>query len=244
MSKSKLVDKVQKEDKMVLTLQKLAGMMECGALEAYDDKKGILELCESSKKHGFGVAFTNSGYLPLVVKELKNTKTRPGIAIAFPCGFASPEVKVFEAKRALEEGAQEFDMVMNIQRFRSEDYDFVLEDIRGVVETVGGFTTKVIIETCYLTKPEIVKASQIVKHAGAQYVKTSTGNGRYSARLVDIQLIKENVDIGIKASADIEDLYTCLAMIKAGATLIGIRPGDAENILDQFRREYKEKLEI
>lgn len=230
---------------MILTLQSLAQRMECGRLEPWSGKKEVLKLCESARKHGFGVAYANTGgYLSLVVKELKDTKTRPGVVIAYPFGAASPEVKVFEAKRALEEGVQEFDMVMNIQRFKSGDYDFVLEDIRGVVEVAGDFTTKVIIETCYLTKPEIVKASQIVKQAGAKFVKTSTGHGRYSARLVDVQLIKENVDIGIKASSDIEDLHTCLAMIKAGATRIGITAEDAETILDEFRREFKEKVEI
>lgn len=229
---------------MVVTLQGLAEMMECGRLEPYSDKKGILKLCESARKHAFGVAYANPGYLPLLVKELKDTKTRLGVGIAFPFGATSPEVKAFEARYALEEGAEEFDMVMNIQRFKSGDYDFVSEDIRGVVEVVGDFTTKVIIEACYLTKPEIVKASQIAKQAGAKFVKTSTGYGRYCARLVDVQLIKENVNIGIKASGDIEDLYTCLAMIKAGATRIGLNPEDAEFILDQFRREHREKLEI
>ena len=107
-------------------------------------------------------------------------------------------------------------MVMDIQRFKSGEYDYVREDIQGVVEAVGDLTTKVIIEACYLTKPEIVRAAQIVKQAGAQYVKTSTGYGTYCARLVDVQLIRENVDIGIKAAGDIIDLYTCMAMIQGG----------------------------
>lgn len=97
---------------------------------------------------------------------------------------------------------------MSLQRFKSRDYNFVLEEIQAVIDTAGTLTTKVIIETCYLTKTEIVKAAEVAKQAGAEFVKTSTGYGRYSARLVDVQLIKENVDIGIKVAGDIEDLYT------------------------------------
>ena len=89
-----------------------------------------------------------------------------------------------------------------------------------------------------------MKAAEIAKQAGAKFVKTSTGYGRYCARLVDVQLIKENVDIGIKAAGDVEDLYTCLAMIKAGATRIGTNPEDAEVILDEFRKEYADNVEI
>ena len=229
---------------MILTAHKLAEMMECGRLEPYSDKEGILKLCESARKCGLGVAFANLGYLPLVVKEIEGSQTIPAVPIAFPFGATSPEVKAFETRQVLEAGAREFDMVMSLQRFKSGDYGFVLEDIQAVVEAAGGLTTKVIIETCYLTKPEILKASEIAKQAGAKFIKTSTGYGRYCARLVDIQLIKKNLDIGIKAAGDVEDLYTCLAMIKAGATRIGMNPEDAEGILDEFRKEYGDDVEI
>ena len=229
---------------MVLTAQKLAEMMECGRLEPCSDKEGILKLCESARECGLSVAFANLGYLPLVVKELEGSQTIPVVPIAFPFGATSPEVKAFETKQALEAGAEEFDMVMSLQRFKSGDYGFVLEDIQAVVEAAGGLTTKVIIETCDLTKPEILKASEIAKQAGAQFIKTSTGYGRYSARLVDIQLTKENVDIGIKVAGDVEDLYTCLATIRAGATRIGTNPEDAVAILQEFRAKYGTDVEI
>ncbi len=229
---------------MLLTRQKLAGMMECGRLEPYSNKDEILELCRSAKRLGLGVAYANLSYLSLVAKAIAGGQTRLGIPIAFPFGATSPGLKVIEAKQALAEGAVEFDMVMNIQRFKSGEYDFARADIQGVVEAVGDFTTKVIIETCYLSKPEIIKAAQIVKQAGAKYVKTSSGYGPYCARLVDVQLIRENVDIGIKAAGDIEDLYTCMAMIKAGATTIGANPEDAETILNQFASQYGEQVEI
>ena len=229
---------------MLLTKQKLAGMMECGRLEPYSNKDEILELCHSAIELGLGVAYANLGYLPLVAKVIAGSQTRLGIPIAFPFGATSQAMKVLEARQALAEGAVEFDMVMDIQRFKSGEYDYVREDIQGVVEAVGDLTTKVIIETCYLTKPEIVKAAQIVEEAGAQYVKTSTGYGTYCARLVDVQLIRENVDIGIKAAGDITDLYTCMAMVKAGATTIGANPEDAETILNQFEIQYGDRVEI
>ena len=218
--------------------------MECGRLEPYSNKDEILELCQSAIELGLGVAYANLGYLPLVAKAIAGSQTRLGIPIAFPFGATSQAMKVQEARQALAEGAVEFDMVMDIQRFKSGEYEYVRDDIQGVVEAVGDLTTKVIIETCYLTKPEIVKAAQIVKEAGAQYVKTSTGYGTYCARLVDVQLIRENVDIGIKAAGDITDLYTCMAMIKAGATTIGANPEDAATILNQFESQYGDQVKI
>ncbi len=229
---------------MLLTRQNLAGMMECGRLEPNSSKEEILELCRSARELGLGVAYANLSYLSLVGGAIAGSQTRLGIPIAFPFGATSPEMKVLETRQALEEGAVEFDMVMNVQRFKSGEYSYVEDDIRGVVEAVGDLTTKVIIETCFLTKAEIVKAARIVKKAGASYVKTSTGYGTYCARLVDVQLIRENVDIGIKAAGDIADLYTCMAMIRAGATTIGANPEDAETILDEFASEYGEQVEI
>ncbi len=229
---------------MLLTKQKLAGMMECGRLEPYSNKEEVLKLCRSARALGLGVAYANLSYLSLVGRAIAGSRTRLGIPIAFPFGATSPEMKIAEARQALEEGAVEFDMVMNVQRFKSGEYTYVEDDIRGVVEAVGGNTTKVIIETCFLTKAEIVKAARLVKEAGANYVKTSTGYGTYCARLVDVQLIRENVDIGIKAAGDITDLYTCMAMIRAGATTIGANPEDAETILNEFEAKYGEQVEI
>ncbi|MCY4115635.1 MAG: deoxyribose-phosphate aldolase [Caldilineaceae bacterium] len=229
---------------MLLTKQKLAGMMECGRLEPYSNKEEILKLCRSARALGLGVAYANLSYLSLVGRAIAGSRTRLGIPIAFPFGATSPEMKVLEARQALEEGAVEFDMVMNVQRFKSGEFSYVEDDIRGVVEAVGELTTKVIIETCFLAKAEIVKAAQLVKEAGASYVKTSTGYGTYCARLVDVQLIRENVDIGIKAAGDITDLYTCMAMIRAGATTIGANPEDAETILNEFEAKYGEQVEI
>ena len=143
----------------------------------------------------------------------------------------------------------EFDIVINRQALKSGDFEFVCEDIRGVVEVVGDWTTKVILQTCDLTKEEIIKGSEIAKKAGAKFVKTTSWiivgpYGAYGARVPDVQLIKENVDIGIKASGDIKNLYTCLAMVKAGASRIGLDTEDAAVIIDKFKDEYGESVEI
>ena len=219
-----------------LTRSKLANMMECGRLEPYSTKTEIIKLCDDSKKYNFGVTFSNLNYIPLIVNELKDTSTKIGIPIAFPFGATSSEIKIKETKQAIEEGADEVDMVMNIQKFKSGDYNYVKDDIEGVVKEAKNIITKVIIEACYLTKDEIVKSANIIKESGAKFVKTSTGYGTYSARLTDIILIKENVDIGIKAASDIEDIYTCLKMIEAGATRIGANPEDAIHILEQYSK--------
>ncbi len=229
---------------MILTIERLARMLECGRLESYATADEILKLCKTAKEYSFGVVFVNLGYLSLAVKELKDSQVKIGVPIGYPLGATSPEVKAFEAKEAMKSGAQEFDMVINLERLKSGDFEFVYKDIEGVVEVVGDLITKVILETYYLTKAEIVKAAEIAKSVGARFIKTSTGYGRYSARVVDVQLIKENVDIGIKAAGDIEDVYTCLAMIRAGATRIGANPEDGKFIIREFRERHGEKVEI
>ena len=219
----------------MISLELLAKMMECGRLEPYSNKNEIIKLCDQAKEYNFGIVYANLSYIPLIVDELKYTKILVGVPISFPFGSTSMEMKIQETKQAISEGAQEIDMVMNIQRFKSGEYNYVEEDISGVVEEANNYITKVIIETCYLDKKEIIDASNIVKKAGAKFVKTSTGYGKYCSRLVDIILIKDNVDIGIKAAGDIEDVYTCIKMIEAGATRIGTNGEDAINILDNFK---------
>ena len=220
----------------MINLDILSKMMECGRLEPYSKKNEIIKLCEQAKEYNFGIVYANLSYIPLIVNELNNTDILVGVPISFPFGATSMEIKIQETKQAINEGAKEIDMVMNIQRFKSGEYNYVEDDISGIVEEAKNYITKVIIETCYLDKNEIIHASNIVKKAGAKFVKTSTGYGRYCSRLVDIILIKDNVDIGIKAAGDVEDLYTCLKMIEAGATRIGTNPEDAVNILNEFSK--------
>ena len=143
--------------------------------------------------------------------------------IGFPNGYSTTSVKCFETTDAVKNGADEIDMVMSIGMFKSGEYDYVRDEIAAVKKAVGKNILKVIIETCLLTEDEIVKASLLVKEAGADFVKTSTGFSIGGAKAADIGLIRKTVgpDMGIKASGGIRTYDDALAMIDAGADRIG-----------------------
>ncbi|MBR3218134.1 MAG: deoxyribose-phosphate aldolase, partial [Exiguobacterium sp.] len=149
--------------------------------------------------------------------------------IGFPLGANTTEVKAFETKDAVANGADEVDMVINIAALKDADYDLVERDIRAVVEAANGALVKVILETCLLTKEEIKKAAELSVKAGADFVKTSTGFSTGGATVEDIRLMRETVgpDIGVKASGGVRDFEGAKAMIDAGATRIGASAGIA-----------------
>ncbi|MBE0701222.1 MAG: deoxyribose-phosphate aldolase, partial [Acholeplasmataceae bacterium] len=146
-------------------------------------------------------------------------------------------IKAYEAKQALKDGADELDMVMNIQALKSKDYHTVLNEIKGVVQQAQGKTVKVIIETCYLSLEEIVQASTLVVEAKANFVKTSTGFGTYGARVEDVKLMKNTVkdQAEVKASGGVRTYEDALKMIEAGATRIGTSNG--VDIVNKRRKE-------
>jgi len=187
-----------------------------------DTKRDTIKLCKNALKYKFNVCVPPC-YVKLAKKILKN-KTKLIAVIGFPFGNTATESKVFETKEAIKNGADEIDMVMNIAMFKSKDYICVFRDIKAVKKAAQKKVVKVIIETGYLSKREIVKAAKIAMRAGADFVKTSTGliSG---AKIEDIRLIKKVVKdkIGIKASGGIRTKRKALAMIKAGATRIGTR---------------------
>ena len=149
--------------------------------------------------------------------------------VGFPLGAMDTASKAFEAKTAIENGAAEVDMVINIGRLKNKEYDAVREDIRAVKEAVGDKVLKVIIETCLLTDEEKVKACEAAKAAGAHFVKTSTGFSTGGATTHDIALMRKTVgpEMGVKASGGIRDYETAMAMIEAGANRIGASAGIA-----------------
>ncbi len=146
--------------------------------------------------------------------------------VGFPLGLSTKEVKVHEGVRALSDGAEELDMVMNISAFKTKNYRYVEEEIKALKRETGA-VLKVIIETYYLSDEEKVKAVEICVEAGADFVKTSTGFAPTGARLEDVRLLKEagKGRIKVKASGGIRDLKTALAMIEAGADRIGTSSG-------------------
>ena len=149
--------------------------------------------------------------------------------IGFPLGANTSDVKAFETKDAIQKGAGEVDMVINVGALKSKNYDLVERDIRAVVEAANGTLVKVILETCLLTDEEKVKACQLAQKAGADFVKTSTGFSTGGATVEDVALMRKTVgpDMGVKASGGARSYEDALAFIEAGATRIGTSAGVA-----------------
>lgn len=166
---------------------------------------------------------------PFHVKTAKENTfngTKVCSVAGFPHGLSTKEVKIREAVRAVEDGAEEIDVVMNLSAFKSGDYRYVEEEIKAIKRETG-VVLKVIIETCHLSREEKLKAVDVCVEGGADFVKTSTGFGPKGATLEDVRLIKERAEgrIKVKASGGIKDLKTTLAMIEAGADRIGTSSG-------------------
>ncbi len=210
-------------------LENLASYIDHTLLKAEASAGAVRKLCEEARQYGFASVCVNSCRVPLCVSELKGSGVAVCTVVGFPLGAMSTEAKAFEAKQALEAGAREIDMVMNLGAFRDEDYSRVEEDIREVKKMCGSRVLKVILETCLLSKEEIARACEIAKKAGGDYVKTSTGFSQGGAALEDVELMRRTVgaDMGVKASGGIRSREEALAMIRAGASRIGTSSGVA-----------------
>ena len=187
-------------------------------------------LCEEAISYGFKSACVNSGWVGYVAEALKGTHIAVCSVIGFPLGAMSSAAKAFEARQAVDDGAQELDMVINIGALKSGDQKAVEQDIRAVrLEANRPVVLKVIIETCLLTHEEKIEACEIAQNAGADFVKTSTGFSSGGATVEDVILMRKTVgpDMGVKASGGIKDFETAAAMIAAGATRIGAGAGVA-----------------
>ncbi|MFZ5965876.1 MAG: deoxyribose-phosphate aldolase [Bacillota bacterium] len=187
-------------------------------------KYEIEKVCMEAKEHGFFSVCVNSYYVPLVKNLLAGSDVKVTAVVGFPLGAMDMRSKAYEAKIAVENGANEIDMVINIGALKDKDYQYVLEDIKGVVQAIDRRgILKVIIETCLLTEEEKMKACELSVEAGADFVKTSTGFSTGGATVEDIQLMRRTVgpNIGVKASGGIRDTETAKKMIEAGASRIG-----------------------
>ncbi|MCX5800209.1 MAG: deoxyribose-phosphate aldolase [Candidatus Eisenbacteria bacterium] len=186
----------------------------------------IAKLCDEAIKHGFAAVCVQPWHVRLVAERLDRAGARvKACSVAgFPHGANRSDVKAFEAKRAVGDGAREVDMVINVGALRSGDYRYVENDVRGVVEACGrGVVTKVILETGYLNDEEKIKACALTKAAGASFVKTSTGFGPRGASVEDIRLMRKVVgeEMGVKAAGGIKTAEDLKKMVEAGATRIG-----------------------
>jgi len=198
-------------------------------LKAYTSKEDIIKLCEEAKKYNFYAVCVNPYRVKLAKKQLQGTNIKVATVIGFPLGATPTEVKVFEAKKALEDGADEVDMVLNIGALKDKDYKYVRNDIAEVVRIAHekGAIVKVIIETCYLSDNEKEIACKLAMEAGADFVKTSTGFGTGGATIEDVKLMRKVVGdkLGVKAAGGIRTYEEALAMINAGANRIGTSSG-------------------
>jgi len=189
----------------------------------YDD---IARLCDEAIKHSFAAVCVQPCHVRLVSERLDRAGSRvKACSVAgFPQGSNRSDVKEFEARKAVGDGAREVDMVINVGALKSGDYRYVENDIRSVVEACGrGVITKVILETGYLNEEAIIKACALAKAAGANYVKTSTGFGPRGASVEDIRLMRKVVgeEMGVKAAGGIRTAEDVKKMVEAGATRIG-----------------------
>lgn len=187
----------------------------------------LKRLCEEAKRYRFAAVCVNPTNVKLCVNMLKDTAIPVATVIGFPLGANTTKVKVIEAKQALEDGAVEFDMVINIGMLKSGEYDFVLEEVHKVVEAASKHLVKVIIETALLNDEEKIRACEIAKGAGADFVKTSTGFSKGGATEYDVRLMRKTVgnSMGVKASGGIRTFEDAMKMIKAGANRIGTSSG-------------------
>lgn len=186
-------------------------------------KADVLRLCREAKEHRFTVIFVPPCYVDEAVAAVAGADVRVGIPIGFPLGGHTTAAKVAEAIEAVARGASVLDMVINVSRLRSGDYDEVRRDIAEVVTATPNVEHKVILETCYLTQQDKLTACRLVIEAGADYVKTSTGFGPAGATVEDVRLMKTAVagQVKVKASGGIRDWTTAQAMLEAGADRIG-----------------------
>lgn len=192
-------------------------------LKATATEAEIKKLCEEAIQYQFTTVCIPPYYVPFAKTLLEGTSIGITTVIGFPLGNTTSQTKAFEAKEAVENGATDIDMVMNIGALKDKDYETVKKDIKAVVQASKGAITKVIIETCYLTNEEIEKATELVIEAGADFVKTSTGFGPDGATVETVQLMKRVAgdQIKIKASGGIRDAKTAQYMIHAGASRLG-----------------------
>ncbi|GLH64904.1 deoxyribose-phosphate aldolase [Parageobacillus sp. G301] len=208
----------------------IAKMIDHTLLKADATKAQIVKLCEEAKQYGFASVCVNPTWVATAAELLKDTDVKVCTVIGFPLGANTPETKAFETKNAIENGAAEVDMVINVGALKDGNDDLVERDIRAVVEAAKGKAlVKVIIEACLLTEEEKVRACQLAVKAGADYVKTSTGFSTGGATPEDVALMRKTVgpNIGVKASGGVRDMQSAEAMIQAGATRIGTSSGVA-----------------
>jgi len=197
----------------------------------------IEALCVEAAEHNFATVCVNGSRVELAYSLLEESDVQVATVVGFPLGAMEADVKRYETEAAIDAGAGEIDMVMNVGRFIDGDHDFIVREIRDVVEAADDHVVKVILETCLLSNEQIVQACKLVVQAQAHFVKTSTGFGSAGATIEHVKLMRETVSqfAGVKAAGGIRNAADAHAMIEAGATRLGTSGGvaivsDADNV--------------
>ena len=189
----------------------------------------VEKILSEAKEYDFASVCVNPTWVSLAAESLKDSDVKVCTVIGFPLGANTSAVKAFETKDAIANGADEIDMVINVGALKAGNDALVLDDIKAVVDASGDKLVKVIIEACLLTDDEKVRACQLSKEAGADYVKTSTGFSTGGATVADVALMRKTVgpDMGVKASGGARSYEDTIAFIEAGASRIGASSGVA-----------------
>jgi deoxyribose-phosphate aldolase len=222
------------------TKDELAKTLDHTLLKPDATESDIRKLCTEALEYHFASVCVHPSNVPLAAEILRGSDVKVCAVIGFPLGATLSQVKAFEALEAVDAGAEEVDMVMNIGAMKSGNYDKVASDIQAVVHAVKVYevpiVVKVIIETCYLTDQEKVEACKIIARSAADFAKTSTGFGPKGATIQDVELMRNTLGIGfgIKAAGGIRTYEDAMAMIKAGASRIGTSNGVA--IVEGFKQ--------
>jgi len=210
--------------------KEIAKYIDHTVLKAETSLNDIEKLCSEAIEYGFASVMVNPCNVAAAAKATAGSSVKVGTVIGFPLGANTTATKVFEAEDALKNGANEVDMVINIGRFKEKKYEYVQEDIAAVARAMKGKALlKVIVETGFLDDSEVTKACEIVRDAGADFIKTSTGFSQGGATVHNIKLMKSVLgdSLGIKASGGVRNYEQAVALIEAGATRIGASAGIA-----------------
>ncbi|MEY8522843.1 deoxyribose-phosphate aldolase [Lachnospiraceae bacterium 38-10] len=232
-------------DSKRITGEQLAGMIDHTFLKAYAAHADFDRLCREAAQHRFAMVAINSSPVAYCKKLLAGTGVHVGAAISFPLGQTALETKLFETKKAIEDGADEIDYVLNIGELKMGNTAYIEEEMRRITDLCRSreVLSKVIFENCYLTKDEIRLAAEIAREVKPDFIKTSTGFGTGGATIEDVALMKSVVgeSVKVKAAGGIRDWEMCSAVIDAGAERIGTSSGI--EILKQFEnaRKFEDK---
>lgn len=210
-------------------MSELASYIDHTLLKPDATRAQLEQLCTEAAEHQFSTVCVNGSRVELAYSLLEDSDVQVCTVVGFPLGAMDADAKRYETEVAVDLGASEIDMVMNVGRFKDGEHDYIVREIRDVVEAADDRVVKVILETCLLTNDEIAQACKLVTQAQAHFVKTSTGFGNAGATLEHVRLMRETVGqfAGVKAAGGVRNADDARAMIEAGATRIGTSNGVA-----------------